>query len=59
PRQRERQESGKWSVRITDAGTIRVTVNKDGEQRVLEFKDRQAFREAEPEIYEQVKSLFE
>jgi hypothetical protein len=46
-------------VRVDDQGAIRVTVTKDGEKTVYKFKNKEEFKESEPDLYEQVESLLE
>ncbi len=52
-------EKPSWTVRITDQGTIRVTVTDQSGKRVSDFRTKEEFKAAEPEIYEQARALFE
>lgn len=46
-------------VRIDDSGAITVRVNEDGELATYKFESKEAFQEAEPELYEKVKDFLE
>lgn len=46
-------------VRVDDQGAIRVTVTKDGEKTVYKFKNKEEFKESEPDLYAQVENLLE
>jgi hypothetical protein len=49
----------KLLVRLHDDGSLTVVVAKEGGEVTYEFKSQDAFKAAEPEIYEQVKGLLE
>ncbi len=49
----------KLLVRAHDDGSLTVVVAKEGGEVTYQFKSQEAFKAAEPELYEQVKGLLE
>ena len=46
-------------VRVGSDGTIKVVVEKDGQKQTYEFKSKDEFKAAQPELYEQAEDLLE
>jgi len=44
-------------VAVGDDGVIKITISKDGDTRRYEFKNKEEFRMAEPELYERLSEL--
>lgn len=47
------------ALRVRDDGSIVIEVTENGDKSTYEFKDREAFKTAKPELYERVKSMLE
>ncbi len=53
------QRSEKLMVRVNPDGSVAVAVEEDGIQTKYEFKDRQDFKQREPELYGRVRDWLE